>query len=132
MAKAVAYTGQWLDESAPRAWAEALAWHDFNDACAAVAALGARPMDPGKAVPPILPGHVVYGIHQIRARRVADFDPAKYDPPPELDPSDVPAYLAWVRRTRELAASGNPPPRPELPARPTGDVIAKVRRALSA
>ena len=121
--KVCAYTSQFNDENAPRAWAEAMQWTDFEDALLAVRNLGMRPAEPGKTSA-IAPGNVLWEVGRIRDRRVAEFDASRLSPPPGLS---VGEYMGWLRGARELAASGREPVQSAGGISASPDFIASLR-----
>ena len=110
LTKAVAYTGQWTDDNAPRAWAEALATVRLEDALQAVANLGVRPIAYPKTVPPILPANIIDEVKRIRSKRVDGFDASMIDMPPSLT---VRECQDRINRARELMADGRQLPQIE-------------------
>ncbi len=100
-----------------RAWAEALADVDFNDACTAVATLGGRPLQPGQTLW-IQPGHVIAEVHRIRAARIETTE-AQLTGAPE----DAGEYRLWLRSARRQLGDGRYQP-PAIHT--TGHTIAEL------
>lgn len=112
----------------PLAWAEALRAYSITDCLQAVTNVASAPLEPGKTRY-IEPGHIVWEVRRIRARRVDAFDVSQASPPSGMSAVE---YIAWNRRQRELAADGKPlEATPALEARPTRDLIARLRRSIA-
>ena len=128
LARAVARTNQWIPDGAAIVWAEDLERIRFEDAKEALRSIGSRPLREGERRE-ITPRDVIAEVHRIRERRVASFDIAQASPPSGMS---VVEYIAWNRRQRELAADGKPlEATPALEARPTRDLIARLRRSIA-
>lgn len=105
------------DSDIRRAWVEALGPVDFTDACAAVTALGSRPLQPGQTLW-IQPGHVIAEVHRIRDERISAGAHRLTGAPTDPD-----AYLAWLRTSlRQLGDGTYQPPT----IAPTGHTIAEL------
>lgn len=105
------------DSDIRRAWVEALDPVDFTDACAAVTALGGRPLQPGQTLW-IQPGHVIAEVHRIRAARIASAE-AQLTGAPE----DAGEYRRWLRSARRQLGDGHYQP-PAIHT--TGHTIAEL------
>ena len=128
LARAVARTNQWGPDGAAIVWAEDLERVRFEDAKEALRNIGSRPLREGERRE-ITPRDVIAEVHRIRERRVAAFDIAQASPPSGMS---VVEYIAWNRRQRELAADGKPlEATPALEARPTRDLVARLRRSIA-
>ena len=128
LARAVARTNQWIPDGAAIVWAEDLERIRFEDAKEALRSIGSRPLREGERRE-ITPRDVIAEVHRIRERRVAAFDIAQASPPSGMS---VVEYIAWNRRQRELAADGKPlEATPALEARPTRDLVARLRRSIA-
>ena len=92
---------QVLDEYTPQAWGLILGGYPYADAKDAVAAIVSAPMEPGKSRY-VEPGHIIGGIHRIRARRLEETPM----PPPPAELESAAEQIAWQRRTREQIAAG--------------------------
>jgi hypothetical protein len=110
------YDNRTVDASVIAAWHDALGDLDRDDAITAVRAHYSESTDW------LMPAHVRTRVRKIRADRAVSLD--QVQPPPDLDPDDVPAYLTWLRRELETVAGGGQPTIPpqgtrtmrELPA----------------
>lgn len=113
---------QAIDEYTPDIWGEILAGYAYADAAQVVRDIVGQPLEPGRSRY-IEPGHIVGGIHRMRAQRLADAPPI--DPPSGLTAAE---YCDWQREQRRAAAAGQAPtPRPVTPADP--ERVAAILRA---
>lgn len=82
-------------------WMESLGEYTYDDALEALKALQGRQF--------ISPADITQHIRLVRSRRIDDTEL----PDSEVDPDDIPAWLAEHREHLRLAAEGKLPPRPE-------------------
>lgn len=95
------YDNRTVDEPVVAAWFAVLGDLDYADAVEALRAHYAATTDW------LMPAHIRTRVKAIRAARAIPLD--QVQPPPGLDPDDVPAYLRWLRRELDHVASGGQP-----------------------
>lgn len=115
-----AFAHQKFDEYTPDVWAEALAELTFTDARAAV-------MQLEQTQSFISAADIRLTVKRARAARLANVD--QIQPPPDLDPDDVSAWLKWKRDTIQAIADGAPEPPPiQLASHPMPAALSHVFR----
>lgn len=92
---------QAFDEFSVEAWQTLLGRFAYADAKTAIEEIAGQQLEPGKSRY-IEPGHIIGGIHRIRARRLEETPM----PPPPAELESAAEQIAWQRRTREQIAAG--------------------------
>lgn len=133
LAIAAGFDNRKPDRDTVRAWTEALAEVDYDDARTVIISHYKTSTDW------IMPAHVVTGVRQIQAERLAN-SPNVYElePPPHVTDLDGEAfdaaYLSWIQDTTRRIRRGEPyetgqrPPAVEDPAR-LRELVAAVNVA---
>lgn len=124
LSMAAAFDNRKPDPDAAKAWAAALDGLRFDDCRAAL-------IEHYKTNTEwLMPVMVRTIVKRIRRNRVLEYG-ALPDPPPNLDPDNAAAYVAWQKATTRAIADGSPPPKPAaLPQRDINEIRALLAGAI--